>query len=411
MRRTRRRVLAAAALPVGLAGCLRVDGVDYPDETDDATEPPTGGEDGSGDDDGDGAEGDEDDEPVPNADLADATRRVVDDAVWFASAYGNAVETYRDATSDVVTAVEAVRGRVREPTDPTTAMARRLEAAGYAAGERAAAALEPHFYPEGLLRERTDRHVPALVRSARRNDADRFVEELDRMRASFKRIQTPLYVGGTFSRDPIHNRLLERLAPDAAGSVLVELAVPERRGFATVAHEPYDGDGFGPRFTEGTSTEDAFTEIRRRALRERLGPVVRPAGRNEELLASFSARPDPVGRRANAFDGSPGDLDGTAVHVQAYDDSGAASDRLAAVLEAGSTEGTESIRPGVGREWYRYYHRAARSDRTDLDEFAGVQYGYVIQAGEFVLATGFSGDAWEERVRWQGALTDAWVSG
>lgn len=404
MRRTRRRVLAAAALPIGLAGCLRVDGVEYPDEPDDATEPP--GDDEDGVDDG------EDDEPVPNADLADATRRVIDDAVWFASAYEDAIKTYRDATSDVVAAVEAVRERVREPTDPTTAMARRLEAAGYAAGERAAAVLEPHFYPEGLLRERTDRHVPALVRSARRNDADRFVEELDRMRASFKRIQTPLYVSRTFSRDPIHNRLLERLAPGAAGNVLVELAVPERRGFTTVAHEPYDGDGFGPRFTEGTVTEDVFVEARRRALRERLGPVIRPAERTEELLASFSARPDPVGRRANAFDGSPGDLDGTAVHVQAYDDSGTASDRLTAVLNAGSTEGTESIRPGGGgREWYRYYHREARSERTDLNELAGVQYGYVIQAGEFILATGFSGDAWEERVRWQGALTDAWVSG
>lgn len=403
MKPTRRRLLAATALPIGLAGCLRVDGVEYPDETDDAAEPPADGEDGADD----AAE-----PPVPNPDLADATRRVVDDAVWFASAYENAIETYRDATSDVVAAVEAVRGRVREPTDPTTAMARRLESVGYDAGERAAAALEPHFYPERLLRERTDGHVPALVRSARRNDADRFIEELDRMRASFKGIQTPLYVGRTFSRDPIHNRLLGRLAPGASGSVLVEISVPERRGFATVAHEPYDGDGFGPRFTEGTVTEDAFTETRRRALRERLGPVVRPAGRSEELLASFSARPDPVGRRANAFDGPPGDLDGTAVHVQAYDDAEAASDRLTAVLDAGSTEGTASIRPGGGgREWHRYYHRAAGSDRTGLDEFAGVQYGYVVQAGEFVLATGFSGDAWEERVRWQGALTDAWVSG
>ena len=97
---------------------------------------------------------------------------------------------------------------------------------------------------------------------------------------------------------------------------------------------------------------------------------------------------------------------------QAYDDAEAASDRLTAVLDAGSTEGTASIRPGGGgREWHRYYHRAAGSDRTGLDEFAGVQYGYVVQAGEFVLATGFSGDAWEERVRWQGALTDAWVTG
>ncbi|MDB2276714.1 hypothetical protein PM022_19760, partial [Halorubrum ezzemoulense] len=83
-------------------------------------------------------------------------------------------------------------------------------------------------------------------------------------------------------------------------------------------------------------------------------------------------------------------------------------------LAAGDTEGMTSISSGVTSatdsiKWHRYYHREAGSDRTNLDDFPGVQYGYLLQAGPFVFATGFSGDAWEERTRWQGELTESWL--
>ncbi|MUW14946.1 hypothetical protein GJ633_09925 [Halorubrum sp. CBA1125] len=415
MQRTRRDLLAAGSVAVGLAGCLGVDGVTYPDESDpdDGPDADDGADGGDGDDAPDEPPDEDDEEvPVPNPALADATRAVVDDAVWFASTYEAAIDVYLDATGDVLEAVTAVRERIHEPTDPTTEMAARLESAGYAAADRAAEALEPHFYPHDLLRERTDRHVPALTRSARRNDADRFVEELDRMHGSFSRIRTPIYVAGTFSRDPIHNRLLDRLAPGDPDDVLVELAVPSRRRFATLAHEPYpdDDETFPPEFTA-----DPLPEARRESIRERLGPVLRSDGRTEELFVAFAPRPEPADSRTDAFRGPPDELDGTPLHVQRYADVRTATARLTAVLEAGATEGREPLLPDVDAaddalEWHRYYHREEGSDRTGLDEFPGVQYGYVLQAGEFLLATGFSGDAWEERPNWQGRLADAWVT-
>ncbi|MFC7325851.1 hypothetical protein ACFQMF_14870 [Halorubrum rutilum] len=423
MQRTRRDLLAGVGVAAGFAGCLGVDGVTYPDEPDSEGDADGGtapdGSDGDGSD-GDGSDddgSDDDGRSGPNPALAAATRGVVGDALWFATSYEAAIRVYREATADVLADVDAVRESVREATDPTVGMAERLEAAGYDAAERAAAALEPHFYPAGLLRSRTDRHVPVLDRFARRNDADRFAEELERMRLSFFQIRTPIYVGRRFSRDPIHNRLLDRLAPGDPDGVVVELAVPERRRFATLAHRPYpdgddedDGETYPPTFTD-----DALPAARRESLRERLGPVVRPDGRTAELFFTFADRPEPADRRGDAFRGPPSELDGAPLHVQRYADAETASDRLADALAAGATEGREPISPATEAaddavEWHRYYHREVGSDRTDLGEFAGVQYGYLLQAGEFVLATGFSGDAWEERPRWQGRLPDAWVA-
>lgn len=413
MQRTRRDLLVSVA--TGLAGCLGVDGVTYPDEPDPDGDDPNGGavpDDGSSAGGGSDGEDGESDDPGPNPALAATTRDIVGDAVWFAVSYEAAIDVYREATADVLAAVSAVRESVREPTDPTVAMAERLEAVGYDAAERTATALEPHFAPADLLRSRTDRHVPVLAKFARRNDADRLVEELDRMHGSFSRIRTPIYVGRRFSRDPIYNRLLDRLVPGNSGGVVVEIAVPDRRRFATLAHRPYPDE---PGTYPPTFTDDALPAARRETLRERLGPVLRSAGRTEELFFSFAPRPKPADRRQNAFRGPPGDLDGTPLHVQRYADAGDANERLEAVLNDGSTEGREPIVPTANAaddaiEWYRYYHRKAGSDRSDLDEFPGVQYGYLLQAGEFLLATGFSGDAWEERPRWWGRLTDAWVT-
>jgi hypothetical protein len=417
VQRTRRDLLAGVGVAAGFAGCLGVDGVTYPDEPDSGDGDADGGGEPDGSD-GDGSDGGDGGDPGPNPALAAATRGVVGDALWFATSYEAAVRVYREAAADVLTEVDAVRESVREATDPTVEMAERLEAAGYDAAERAATALEPHFYPAGLLRSRTDRHVPVLDRFARRNDADRFTEELERMRLSFFQIRTPIYVDRRFSRDPIHNRLLDRLAPGDPDEVVVELAVPERRRFATLAHRPYsdgDGDDEGDETYPPTFTDDALPAERRESLRERLGPAARSDGRTAELFFTFADRPEPADRRRDAFRGPPSELDGAPLHVQRYADAETASDRLDAALAAGATEGREPISPATEAaddaiEWHRYYHREAGSDRTDLDEFAGVQYGYLLQAGEFVLATGFSGDAWEERPRWQGRLPDAWVT-
>ncbi|OYR80873.1 hypothetical protein DJ71_14155 [Halorubrum sp. E3] len=403
MQQRRRTILASLGTVAGLAGCLNVDGVTYPDELDNRTD--SDGNNGTSSDDG------TDRVTGPHPSLAAATRAVVADAVWFAVSYENAIEVYREAISDVLATVSSLRESINEPTTPTVDMVEQLEAAGYDAADRAATALEPYFYPAHLIRSRTDTHIPALTRSAHRNDADRFVEELDRMHLSFFQIRTPIYISDRFSRDPIHNRLLDRLAPSAPGRVFVELAIPDRRNFMALAYEPYadDSDSYPPTFTG-----DPLPEARRMTLRERLGPVTQSTGRTEELFCTFAARPDAASRQRNAFEGPPGDLDGTPLYIQQYSDSATASDRLDSILNAGDTEGREPIAPESATSndtlaWHRYYHREAGSDRTDLDEFAGVQYGYLLQAGEFLLATGFSGDAWEERPRWQGQLTNSWV--
>lgn len=423
MERTRRGVLGAGVgVAAGLAGCLGVEGVEYPVEDGasgdaDAVSTADGAEDADALDQTDRAD---------NEALADATRRVVDDAVWFASEYPDAIATYLDAIADVVADVVDVRESVREREAVTTAMADRLEESGLRAAEIAGDALEPHFRPRGGIVDRTERHVEVLRNFADRDDVDRFIEELDRMDTGFSSIGTGTYVEEAFSRDPIHNRLLDRLLyplPDdprrrreVRGGTLVELRVASR-GFGTYAHEPYDEEAWDreeiPRIYGAAVNADRRAEIR-----ARFGPITQPDERVEELFFVVADRPEPSEDRSEVFEGWPEELGGTPVYVQRYEDAATAGDRLDAVVAEGGVEDTEPIDPDESRTdqgedaatlWHRYYHHDARGERYRFDEHAGVQYGYVARAGEFLLATGFSGDAWEERAGWQGVLEHGWA--
>jgi len=72
------------------------------------------------------------------------------------------------------------------------------------------------------------------------------------MRRGFAAVGTATYVDEAFSREPIHNRLLNRLLyplPDddaerrrVRGEAFVELGLASR-GFSAFAHEPYDDEG------------------------------------------------------------------------------------------------------------------------------------------------------------------------
>ncbi|EMA58125.1 hypothetical protein C470_12568 [Halorubrum distributum JCM 13561] len=450
MERTRRTLLGVGAAIVGTAGCLGVEGVEYPDAPAGADAP------GDGDDpDGDPPEdGPPDDPPeqtdgdpsAANAALADATRAVVDDAVWFATEYPDAVATYRDAVADAASTVRSVRATVDAEAEITSEQVDAVAAAGETAADRAAEALEPHFSPGLRIRARVDRHVEVLREFAPRGDVDRALEELDRMRTGLASIGTATYVEEAFSRNPIHNRLFRRLLaplpPDdpergrVTGGTLVELAVASR-DFTTFAHRPYDRDGVDrdriPRIYG-----DAFGSERRRELRARLGPIPQSEDRTEELFVAFADRPPLGNRRRDAFEGWARELDGVPVHVQRYPDAETAEARLSTALDEGATEGRAPIDPeatlagsdfsgnasagGNASEtdgesadgptaWHRFYHREAEGERYGFDEHAGVQYGYVVRAGEFLLATGFSGDAWEERTGWHGRLRHGWVTG
>ena len=452
MERTRRTLLGVGAALVGTVGCLGVEGVEYPesadapgDAGDSGDDPP---EDGPPDDPADAS-----DEPSSiNPALAEATREVVDDAVWFATEYPDAVATYRDAIADAVSTVRSVRATVDEDAAVTTERVDTVAAATATAADRAADALEPHFSPGPRIRARTDRHVETLREFAPRDDIDRVLEELDRLSSELASIGTGIYVDEEFSRNPIHNRLFDRLlAPlptdgdernRVLSDTLVEVGVASR-DFATFAHRPYDRDELD-RDEVPRIYGDAFDAERRRELRARLGPIPQSADRVEELFVAFTDRPRPGNRRRDAFRGWARELDGVPVHVQRYPDAETAADRLSAALDAGSTEGRAPIDPeatlagsdfagnasasandtaanatGADGEavdlgptaWHRFYHREAEGERYGYDEHAGVQYGYVARAGEFLLATGFSGDAWEERTGWHGSLRHGWVTG
>ena len=409
MQRTRRGVLGSVAGVglAGIAGCLGVEGVEYPDG-----EP------------ADDAESEAVDEG-PNSELADATRAVVDDTLWFATEYIDATTAYIDAIGRVIDEIDTIRETVRTEDRVESEMADRLETLGFEAADRAAEALEPHFSPRDRIEWRIERHVSVLRVFIPREDLDRVIEELDRMEASLGSIGNRLYVDEAFSRAPIHNRLLERwlLPPrvsddhdETLETTLVEIGVGD--SFATSARLPYDEEELDddeiPRIL-GSPLESNRRLDRdyRRELRARLGPARQPDGRTGELFFIFSERPEP----GDDDEVWIHDLGGPAVYVQRYRDAETAGQRLEAALEAGRTEDSEPIDPRVDRtdgpeaatQWQRYFHYEARGERYAFDEHAGVQYGYLVQAGEFLLAAGFSGDAWEERVGWQGTLEDSWA--
>jgi len=419
MKRTRRGVLGAG-FAVGLAGCLAVDGVEYPSDeaADRAVEAVSA------------AEESPETDARPNGDrenerLADATRNVVDDALWFATEYEEAVATYRRAIRSVVSEAEDVRAEVEETGTVDVEFAERLEEAGLSAAETAGDVFEPHFTPREEIERRTDRHAEVLHNFARREDVDRFLEELERVRSGFAGIETMPYVRTRFSRNPIHNRLHRRILdplPEDGDEregvlegTLVELAVASE-GFTTYVKRPYDDETYSreqrPRFYG-----DPLDGDRREEIRARFGPVTQPEERTVELFFVFSERPLPDEDPDEVFRGWPADLNGTTLYVQRYPDAATAADRFDAATAAGRMEDDEPIDPDVDRaegpeaatHWHRIFHDEARGERYRFDEHAGVQYGYVVRAGEFVLATGFSGDAWEERAGWQGRLADGWA--
>jgi hypothetical protein len=405
--------------------------VEYPDaNSDDGPPAIDDGSDGGGDDAGDDTDDEQvgDSEPVVNEALAAATRDVADELVWFATEYPDAMATFRAAMEDLLAVIDDVRETADEDAAVTVSMVDRLDDAVLDAAERAAEALEPHFRPTARIRGRARTHIETLRTVAPRNDVDRFLEEVDRLRSQFAGMDSRTYVASEFSRNPIHNRLLDRLLyplptddedrEDVRESAFVELALTSR-GFDTLAYEPHE-DGQRPRIY-GTP----FPSDRRQELRARLGPIPRSANRTEELFVAFATRPEAT------FAGWPYELDGTPLYVQRYPDASTARDRLEGILDDAPTEGRAPIDPDAGgsgsgsgdeggtddgsagpaTRWHRLYHDEARGERYGYDEHAGVQYGYVVQAGEFVLATGFSGDAWEERAGWQGRLADGWVMG
>jgi len=127
-------------------------------------------------------------------------------------------------------------------------------------------------------------------------------------------------------------------------------------------------------------------------------------------------RLDAGGRAAASTEGrAPIDPDATAAGSDFSGDATRGGRGSEGGGESGSDEGDGEdgedqapIYQGPTR-WHRLYHHEAGGERYGFGEHAGVQYGYVVQAGEFVVAAGFGGDAWEERTGWQGQLANGWA--
>ena len=399
MKRTRRGLLGAGAgIAAGLGGCLGVDGVEYPAGETPAESSAVSAADGDEPESADAFDADDD---PHNPDLAESTREVFADLRWFAESYDAAVSDYREAVGAVVSAVEDAHETVEETGEPTDEQVATIETAGEAAIETVDDVLVPHFDNRSRLRYLVNDHVTVLERFAARNDADRFLEELRRTRSSFAGMDTASYTAQRFSRNPIHNRLLRRLVPDAPDDRLVSLRFDDE-ALETYAYDPsVEEDDELPVSLYGDGVDEAVAD----RFFDRLGPVIQPEDREASLLVDVAIRPD----RDEGFEGWPHELGGVPLYVQRYPDSETAAARLDDTTAAATTEDREPIGADEDVRWHRLYHHESTGERTDFDRHEAVQYGYVVRAEEFLFATGFSGDAWEERTGWRGPLSDAWA--
>jgi len=423
MKQTRRGFLAVVGA-TSVAGCSDSSGVNYPNVTDEDSD---NSDELAADDTSINPNETEEDESeeakqIKNELLARGTCRVVDDSLWFATEYRQSIRKYLEAVQKVVDEIDEAYTEVTQSAELDQSVVDRLHESGSVAANRAEEALTPHFDPQRRSRitSRTEQHTDVLDRFIDVDDIDRFLEELDRMQSSFQAIATRSFVKRAYSVNPIHNRLLYRLlSPGSASdddrpgvfeSTQIEIGVGD--GFSTFAHWPYSDSS---QSTHPTAIDDTYrTDQRYRPeIRARLGPVVQPADRTAELFFIFGNRP-----------GSPQPLSewiqqhsDAAVYIQRYPNQKTATNRLDEIIAGGQTGDTEPIDPAIDEtdgtdtatNWQRFYHFDASSDRYEFDTHSGVQYGYVVQAGEFILATGFTGDAWDERLGWQGRLENGWV--
>lgn len=388
MNSTRRRLLAAGAGLAGVssAGCLGDgSGVEYPTATGDADgEGETRAETAA-----DGTPNERVSVAVENEELAAVTTDVLDEVNWFATRYPEAIETYVAATTRIVETIIDTRERIAAAgeTDPEW-----VDALAETTAEEIPAAsdpLEPHFSPEPFLDKTANRHLEKVRTFVGRGDTPRVVEELERMESSFRSLSSRTAATTRHPRDPISNRLRSWLAADPSDPAVFGLRYPTEE-FTGFAYDQTDVD-----LEETASMQlrgDPVSGDRRAIVDDRLGPVRQSTDRVDELYVSIVRWP------TSPFDGHPDELGGQVVYVQRYVDPEAAAAAIDRVAAAGATEGRDDA---VGSTpWYRYYFPHGN----------GVMYGYVGRAGATLVAFGFSGTAWEERVSWRGPLVDCWLA-
>jgi hypothetical protein len=382
MPNSRRSLLVAAAALAGGAGCLgERSNVRYPD-TDAAPAPESPGRqrdrravvdstpgDGTGP---DARTGQPAAATVPHPELATGVRLVYDEIRWFARDYWGAVETYQAALRSAAGVVEDVHDRM----DPglTGSSLATLRQSGDRAIQVARGHLGAHFAVDTQLADNVQYHLGVVEKFTRRGDHDRVGEELVRLRSRYEGMASEPYRERAMSRDPVQNRLYTRLRGDQEPPVAFGFRYPAggyaARSYAgevqQVVGRPVTGD-------DRAVFEDCMAALassdRVDALYVR--PYVYEAGGGDD---------DPtVPRRW-------GNLRSEPVYVQRFADASAAGAAVESLL---GDRLTPEGRYRLGADdWRRVYWRHG----------GDVVYGFLVQAGEFVLATAPSEVAWEERV-------------
>ena len=259
---------------------------------------------------------------------------------------------------------------------------RRLDSVTDDAVETAREQLGGHFAMSGLIDSVASDHITIVEKFAAREDHDRVDDELLRLANFFNGLRGRPYVDRNLSRNPVQNRLLDRLHAGSGSCLFAVHHGPTN--FATFAYPGSKLDFFDP-----------VESGRNFAVPEAAFDGVATPERRRDVTVVMSYGVPPMGDLPGVVDRS--NYERTPIHVQSYDDADAAS---AAIQALGSStvrsDGTETL---GGRTWHRIYYR------HDGD----VTYAYLVQAGEYVITVAPGDVAWEERSGWTGPLSRSWV--
>jgi len=405
-----RRALLGVGTTLGLTGCLASgdSNVTYPEtrtaartRTDAALADAESGTEPAAVDD----EAVQETEPsAPNRRLATEVGRVYGEIEWFATAYDDAIDTYRRALGNAMATVQRVRntaefdanslGLVRSATDRAV--------------DTAEAELGGHFGIPGQMREEVDHHLETIQRFAGRGDLDRVDEELDRLHGYLRGIRSRHFVKTVLSDRQIDAALYRHLHDgtadeddedgDGDGN---EDDDPDPGLFELHHSTGYSGYAYGgPRYIDRDPFDDApgdETNAGRELLarqRRQFEAVGEATDRTGFAYVVSYAVPD-EDDQPTALE--PLDYRRTSLFVQRYDGVAAAG---AAVERLLATSVSEEGRYSFGRDrWRRVYYQGG----------GDVVYAYLIQAGPFVVVAAPSEVAWEERVDWTDSLDRLWL--
>jgi len=198
--------LGGACFVGALSGCLGTEGVRIHRPSDESTPEPTP----EGDDRDDSGDTDDGPEPLEGSvgRLAEATRRVVDEAAWFGTTYDDAYDDYTDALDR---AVETIL-QLENTTAISESDLERLEEVTGHVERTIEAGLEPHFELASRVRSYGEQATERVERFGERGDRPAVNDELESLREYYERLRGLFFRQENLSKDPIRNRLVGFMA-------------------------------------------------------------------------------------------------------------------------------------------------------------------------------------------------------